>query len=471
MQEYKVIILIMKRYYDRFAISEIENNKILQWLFFALCFSFFATLDYWLGGQIFSKSHNYVCPSYFPWCGIFYQLTGLPLGYSYNLIFIGLYMLLIAAVFCGFSGRWELAHKIILLLWIVKVIALFVASFGLQGNYDYYDMWLGFAWLFATRKEYFAKLMFASFYFFASTIKIHEGWILGNYFNSIVTGAPIFPNSILPLFTNILIIMQMLGCWGLLSNNKKVYVASFAYFMLFHVYSGIIVEYRYLTISIPALLALFVIHKPFKLEGISKQTRVGYIFWVVVLAGQLISIIIPGDTKKTLEGNYYGMFMFEANHQCYSNATMYIKGGTTRAINAENHVSNNRCNPYAYWYRLRKQCNDGVERISWTFDHSINGHKYERIVDEQNLCSLTYSSFKHNRWIKLDGEARTLDIPVFKNGFSRHYLSDIPTKPIVMPRLVHIVTILYFTIWLLVLQVLVWKVWVATKANKTKELP
>jgi hypothetical protein len=61
-----------------------------------------------------------------------------------------------------------------------------------------------------------------------------------------------------------------------------------------------------------------------------------------------------------------------------------------------------RCNPYTYWFTLKQYCEkkENVDRIAWTFDHSINGDPFLRIVDEQNVCNLEYKPFSHNDWIK-----------------------------------------------------------------------
>lgn len=291
-------------YSEIFGIKEIEESKILQFLFYAISFSFFATFNSWIGNGAVTVSNflsnDYVCPPYFLSCGKFYFLEMLPLGYSQSFFYVCLYLLLLFGIYSAVNKKWEQAHMVILVCLIWKIVWGFLLTYGLLGNYDYYDMLLAFVWLFLRNKEYFAKVTFVLFYFLASTIKIHDGWILGNYFNSLYTGAPIFSKTFLPFLTNFVILMQIVGAWFLLSKNRTLYWLAFSYFLLFHIYSGVIVHYRYITISIPALLILYGTWKEFNVLKISRKTIFGYLFLLFLLLCQMIAIIIPGDQKKTL---------------------------------------------------------------------------------------------------------------------------------------------------------------------------
>jgi hypothetical protein len=360
-------------------------------------------------------------------------------------------------IYSAVNKKWEQAHMVILVCLIWKIVWGFLLTYGLLGNYDYYDMLLAFVWLFLRNKEYFAKVTFVLFYFLASTIKIHDGWILGNYFNSLYTGAPIFSKTFLPFLTNFVILMQIVGAWFLLSKNRTLYWLAFSYFLLFHIYSGVIVHYRYITISIPALLILYGTWKEFNVLKISRKTIFGYLFLLFLLLCQMIAIIIPGDQKKTLEGNYYGLYMFEANHQCFSTAVVYYNNSSsTNVIFRENHVANNRCDPYRYFYQVKNACTHipNVQKITWTFDHSVNGHPYERIVDTQNACVLSYKPFSHNSWIKLGDEVEKPDIPVYKAGylFSLENVYE-PVDIYNNPRLLNFLTKFYIFLWTSVLLV------------------
>jgi len=62
-----------------------------------------------------------------------------------------------------------------------------------------------------------------------------------------------------------------------------------------------------------------------------------------------------------------------------------------------------RCNPLFYMQKIQRACVDNpAYRYAWTFDHSINGGAFYRMVNEVDACSLQYSIIKKNPWIKYE---------------------------------------------------------------------
>lgn len=458
-------------YYNFFSIKEIENSEILKLLFYVLIFSFFVTFNIWIGSNAVTIG-NYIngtqmCPPYFQSCGEYFFLEKLPFYYTQETFYVFLYVLLLFGVFSAYKKNWVMAHGSLLIPFIWKVMWIFLFTYGTAGNFDYYDLVLAFAFLFLKEKEYFVKLLFVLFYFLSSTIKIHEGWIFGNYFKTLVSGMPFIPDKNITFFTNILIFMQMVGSWFLLSNNKALQRLAFVYFSFFHIYSGIIVHFRYITISLTALIALFAIQKDWKIMKVSKNTLAGYLLISFLIFGQLSAYFVTGDQKKTLESDYFGFYMFEANHQCVSTTKIYYLNKIVKNLTNSNYIANNRCDPYHYWYRIKTICDrdSNIEKVSWTFDHSINGHKFERIVDVENACGLDYKVLKHNSWIKLDGESEILDQPVYKNGYlySLPEKIKIPSNSYTNEKLLGILEKFYWLIWLSVLFFLCTKLFASKK--------
>ena len=453
------------RYYTFFNIQEIKESFVLQLLFCALLLSFFISfysLNYTnIATQTSAIDKSYVCPPYLENCEKLFFFDTLPYSYSQNILLTFLLFLIGYACYSIYKKDFETAHFCLLLLFLYKIFFYFFLTYGMAGNFDYYDLIFAFIILFFREKEYFAKVTFVFLYFLASTVKIHEGWILGNYFNTLVTGIPIFPDSLTIPITNIVILSQIVGCWFLLINNKKIQTTAYLYFLFFHLYSGLLVGYRYLTISIPVLVILFWIQKSeFKILHIDKKTLFGYLFIVFLFSAQMIAIIIPGDQKKTLEGNFFGLYMFEANHQCISTTTYKYKDGKEEKIINENHVANVRCDPYSYYFRIKHSCNNHkINKIEWTFDHSINGHNYERIVDTQDLCSLSYNSLTHNLWINIENP-KILEIPVYKNGFAGELrgVKNELASPVENKFLLNFLTNFYITLWIITLLFILYKV-------------
>jgi hypothetical protein len=103
----------------------------------------------------------------------------------------------------------------------------------------------------------------------------------------------------------------------------------------------------------------------------------------------------------------YGLYMFESNHQCVSQATVHRADGTTENLRDESTSARDRCDPYSYWFRIHTLCSrdESIDHVAWTFDHSINGGPFLRIVDVQDACILKYHPFRHNEWIMTEKDA------------------------------------------------------------------
>ena len=395
-----------------FAIHEIEEHVILQIALGGLLLSLFVTFYGWVYSTAIAVSsyvnNAYSCWPYFQECGKFYFLEPLPLGYSQSVFYTGIFATMLAVSYLFYRREWVLAHTLLVLLWVWKFIVLFVLTNELVANYDYYDITLLFVILFLPHKFFFARVTFVWLYFLAGTIKSHEGWILGTYFTTLQTGFPLFGDAIAPLITGIVIFMQIVGCWFLLSARPILQRSAFVYFFLFHLYSAILVGFRYPTVSLVMLIILFGLTKAPSPVPLNRRAIPGYVLLAGLLLFQLLPIaLIEGDQKMTLEGNQYGLYMFEANHQCVSTMTVHLQDGTREESHETSASARNRCDPYYYWFQAHNVClrNPAIEHIAWTFDHSINGNPFYRIVDVQNLCNLEYHPFLHNEWIKLPKDA------------------------------------------------------------------
>ena len=108
--------------------------------------------------------------------------------------------------------------------------------------------------------------------------------------------------------------------------------------------------------------------------------------------------------------------MFEANHQCISRISVRRTNGVEELQEDTSAIARNRCDPYRVWFRIQNQCTreeNSIDRIEWTFDHSINGGPFYRIVDERDACALTYKVLQHNEWIKVpETGAQVVGYPV-----------------------------------------------------------
>jgi hypothetical protein len=434
-----------------FRIEEFESSSILKWCFGAVLLFFFLSFAMWIGSTQTTiqtaATGAPICWPYFQNCGDLYFLQSLPEGYSQSIFYMVLYAVILLIILCMWKGSWALAHMLLTLLFLWKAFVIFVLSYLIAGPYDYYHLAFSLILLFAPFKEFFLKILFVVLYFLSALTKVDSTWILGTYFTTLQTGLPLFPDSLTPLFTNLVMLMQMIGAWFLLSRNWFLQRASLIFFVVFHLYSGIFVYYHYPSVSLPLLLILFGPMYRYTPIPFTWRALGGWVIVASLFVFQAPPLFIEGDRRLTLEGNRYGMFMFEANHQCVATNRTYIDVGDTsirethrevtpgspcggqtcvaaqhtyeedgflvREERRETGAAWNRCDPYVEWIRLKARCdNPAVEKVSLAFDHSINGGPFYRIVDEDDICGLTYKSFEHNAWIKLPPEAPIIGYPV-----------------------------------------------------------
>ena len=390
-----------------FSIGEIESSTALQWVFGATIFSYAVAFMSWFfrRGVTIDAARDgvHACWPYFQSCGDFLFLRTLPEGYSQSLLYIALFILLGFSVYAVSQRTWVRAHILLVPVFVWHTIVVFILSSQFAGNFDYYLAILSFVLLFAPHKEFFLKLTLVVLYFLSTAVKIHEGWILGTYFSALKTGLPLFPDWSIPIWTNLVIFMEMVGAWFLLSNQKVFRYFALAFFTIFHIYSLTIVGFRYPVTVLPTMLILFGPWYQYQQIPRDMRSLFGWMLIIVLFGVQSISHFIPGDEKQTLEGNMYGLYMFEANHQCISTAHIVRQESGSEEVRSEGISARNRCDPYRVWFALNQLCTRNtqtLERISWTFDHSINGGPFYRIVDVENACDLTYKPFSHNEWIK-----------------------------------------------------------------------
>jgi hypothetical protein len=440
---------LMSWYRRLFGIGEIEQEPILQCTLGGLLFFFFVAFNRWFGDSTLTiegaERGSTVCWPYFPDCANFLFYHDIGVGYSQSIFYMALYAAMLLVVYAMWSKRWALAHVLMLTLLLWEILVTLVLSFNHGAPYYYYHIVLTSTLLFAHHKEFFLKLAFVCMYFVSATTKLDETWILGTYFTSLKDGLPLMPDALAPLITNLVIFMQVIGAWFLMSRNRILQRVAFTFMLAFHLYSGVFVSYFYPSVALPSLIVLFGPMYRFTSVPFTARAAVGWIIIALLGVFQLLGFIAPGDRRMTLEGNKFGMFMFEANHQCVvtvrtestrplaerpdvdtqpgtacNSFYCLVARTTTRAgsmsIREERYESGtawNRCYPYEWWSRMQSRCNRAAtEKIGLTMDHSINGGPFYRIVHESDICTTTYKTFGPNTWIKSPPQAPIMGYPV-----------------------------------------------------------
>ncbi len=450
-----ILTRIRVLYRRLFSVSEIEHSLVLRWLYGAMLFGFFTSFGNWiLDSSITAETASkgaQICWTYFPQCGQWYVLHTLPYGYSYTSVYMVLYAVMLACVFAMWKKSWTSAHALMMILFVWKVLVMFVLTASIQGGPNYHHVLITFVLLFLPYKEFFARVSFVVMYFLSAVIKLDESWILGEYFTSLQSGLPVFGNTLAPIFTNAVIGMQIILGWFLLSGRSRIQKTALVCFSVFHIYAGIFVGYTYPILALSMLWILFGPLFHVSTIPLNRRSVAGWITLIALFAFHAPAHLIEGDQRMTQEGSRFGLNLFDANHQCASTLSIYATSSTpvrdtqwsakprqtcgdyiclTTTITHEaddmvvtrerweSPVSWQRCRVSTFWSIAKQQhCSDpGVLRVQMQFDHSIDGGPFYRIVDEQNICTLSYQTFSHNGWIKMPPEAPIVGYPV-KNVF------------------------------------------------------
>lgn len=395
-----------------FAISEIEQEIALKWMAGAIILGFFVTFDAWKYSQSTTlqavENGTYICWPFFQNCKNLIWMSVLPYGYSQTIFFMVLFAIMASSVYFMYRNMWDVVHLCIAVLFAAKIYLILI-DYTHKGNYDYYHNTFCLVYLLCRNKLFFLRFLFVFFYFLSTASKIYPSWMIGEYFTSLSTGLPIFPFGTEPLMTNIVIIMEMVFSWFLLSRNMVLQRAVLLFFIAFHLYSGILVGYRYPTTVLPSLIILFgPFYQPSAIPS-GRTTVLGWSLMALLTVAQLMPHFISGDEKLTFEGNHYGLYMFEANHQCFGS----IRRGDEVLQTIRTPSARVRCDPYNAWFVARnKFCHSDSDVIGMVLNHSVNGRPFREIVNEANICKLTYNAFGRNAWIKDEDAISTGQIPV-----------------------------------------------------------
>ena len=358
-----------------------------------------------------------VCPPYFQNCLSYYFLDTVPISYGQNILYMTLGGLVFLALYFLYQRKYALFALTVLIPLVYKFGYLFFLTYLPTGNYTVFGLFFGLVLLFSSYKIVYLRILVVAFYLCAAVIKLHEGYLLGDVFSSLALGVPGAPAFLIPYIGIAFLVFCIAMPLGLLFSKKTIWRNGFLWAItLFHIYSISMVGFRYPLLLIPILWILFHYEKEeFSFEKKHCKDFISIFIIAVMILAQGIPFFIKGDERLTGEGYRYGYYMYDGNHQCESKKIISFKDGTIKEMFWENKKAMYSCDPYEEWFKIKRWCNpDKVASISWTYDHSLNGKKYRRIVDEKNACNLMYTPFKHNQWIQEEGVL--LDKEVIKNS-------------------------------------------------------
>ncbi len=386
-------------------------------LCFLFIFDLFQTFSNWAGNKYITleyvSKNMAVCPPYFQSCVRYYFFDTIPMSYGQNILYMVLGIFLFLSLYFLYTKEYQKFLFFISIPFLYKIIYQYFLTYLIPGNYNVLGIFFGLVLLFSLYKVFYLRVLLVVFYLCAAGIKVHTGYMTGSVFTSLSLGVPLVPRFLLPyagIFFFLLCIIAPLVL--LFAKNIRHRVGALVLLTGFHMYSISMVGFRYSLLLIPLLWLLFYFEKEeivFEKKYLQDYGAIVIILTMIIL--QVIPLFIKGDERMTGEGYRYGYYMYDGNHQCESHKKVYYKDGSTEEMNTKNITAMYSCDPYEEWFKINRFCRlQKVEKISWTYDHSLNGLPYRRIVKSENACTLKYTPFSHNEWIHEDGEQLTKEV-------------------------------------------------------------
>lgn len=394
--------------------DEIKNSPALQKSFWLMLFLIFIDLLPTAQGDGAPLARQVLagqvqCWPHFPQCEIFHIFESPPLGISYSLVMLVLFVVGGFAGLAALNHEWRRAQIALGLLVVWKLLSHFLFQQTGQANFHYYSLPLMLIWVFLPRKLDLMRLCFVLLYSFAATVKFDSSWIEGNYFAALDMGLPLIPNSLetilTPLITNGVLLFEIFASWGLLSTVARIQRLSFWGWVAFHLYSILIVGYFYPLHCLPMLWILFapgVVTSPLSPKLPARGLAFLGFIAVLNLAFPAIQLITGREQRWSGESYQYGLGMIDSNHQCRIAWEIFDQGDQrTDQVTYELPDAMRRCPPWQNYQRLNALCarDPKISRIAYRHDVSLNGRAFYRIVDQQNICAQSYTWLKPNDWI------------------------------------------------------------------------
>ena len=370
----------------------------------------------------------------------------------------GLGMLALLGLFSLFYLRSSLLALSLLAWLFINKFFFYLADLRLFTNYHHFHLLYSLVFLVSRDKLRFFRAALVVSYFASGVVKLSPSWLMGEYFNALPGKLPLLPKVdwVVTAASVGVVVLEFLGplCW--FTRIKWLRRISFGGFILFHIYSGVIVGYWYTSLMLPVVVAVFM--------RFDEPLQSGYRFLrrdlvvssvlAVALAGSVYHYFIPGNVRLTGEGRYFGQFMFDANHSIQSEAkirkndklwvikmdrnwrsaegvkgpdsfircdyfeddmlkqryyvTSPIRDGDEVIFNpsfftsARMRISGD---PYLYYYYARELMRRyQPDQISIRLDQRLNDHREAvTLLDIPDFAELdpTYKNFSHNEWILL----------------------------------------------------------------------
>ncbi|MGE0526924.1 MAG: hypothetical protein AB7P49_07675 [Bdellovibrionales bacterium] len=398
----------MRSWRQFFAIDEIETSRFLQTVYWVLLFGFYLSFEDWISSPVVTRSAaqagRHVCPPYFQNCEWLYFFDGWPHSYGQSTFYALLATLLSLSAIFALRKQWTYAHIFMVPAFLWKVIYVMVLTYKAGADFEYFHIPEVFVFLFVRNKAFFVRRVFVLIYVLSATVRFSATWVVGGYFTTLQGGLPFVSDIWVPVFTNAVTVFEIVSPWLLLSHSRRVRYSIVGLWTVFHLYSIILVHFRFPAQCVPLLWALFLPDPPPEERKFSWSAPVnwrGWVFFATLFFLALVPRLTFEERLYTLQAKKFGVNMMGANYQCISEETSIPKKGDPIHRSHVSTAAMRRCDPYPIWFRLKQACTHYVlERLEWRLHVSVNGEPFYRTVDTRNVCAIAYSAFGANTWIR-----------------------------------------------------------------------
>jgi hypothetical protein len=446
-----------------FSSHEVDRDPRLKMICACLLFYYFLTFYFWWQNAVPLSTRGNEVFDYAP-AAFFENLRWLVFmdNFQTKTYLYALGMLALLGMFSLFYLRSSLLALCLLAWLFLNKTYFYLDDFRLFANYHHFHLFFTLVFLVSRSKLRFFRGALVVGYVMSAVVKISPSWLAGEYFNSLVDKLPLLPKTawVVTAASIGVFALEFFGplCWftGIAWLRRLTFVT----FILFHLYSGVVVGFWYTTLMLPLVVAAFLrFHRPL-LAGyrFSPRHLPALGIFAAVLLGGLCHFAIPGDVRLTGEGRYFGFFMFDANRQVHFETEIQkgnklwvvqlyrpfrdnddVGGADTNAVVTCKFYQDGRLaryfpvarpihdgdevifnpqffvradvrmygNPYLYYFYARELVRRyQPDRVAIRLDVQLDGHsEVVRLLDIPDFAKLnpSYGSFTHNQWITLPG--------------------------------------------------------------------
>jgi hypothetical protein len=309
------------------------------------------------------------------------------------------------------STQTRAAWWMLVVVSAIKVVVL-LQDFRLVSNQHYMSLWITIVYLLGPAKRWVLPRLIVCFYIAAGLVKLNLDWLAGA---GLYGRRPFgMPESFIPAACAYVVVLELIIVFGLLSNNRRVFAATIAQFVLFHLSSLWVVGFfspllMLLILSILPLSRYFharnsVSPKPAFTSG--RRVAAGFlcVFWLC----QMVPRAYGGDPAITGEGRVFAPSVFDAPVQCRAWAIIHFGDESTRmSLGAPYLQEPLACDPVVFLAVSKALCRRDrqmapLDDIDLLVESRRNPQEeFHRIVGLPSVCTTSqhYSMLHHNAWI------------------------------------------------------------------------